>query len=138
MSQQENMVPPSYRMLYIGNSPSGLLGLDELLLELLEDGITPDDQALDEKLISGIKKNNFVPKSASNDYATALKHEFSTFYTAKKVAQRCVPATTAHGKGTRGRISPGFQLSLSTFVMVVLPVLKSAQKMYLKRNQMAR
>jgi NAD-dependent dihydropyrimidine dehydrogenase PreA subunit len=84
MLQLDNMVPPSYRMLYIGNSPAGLLGLDELLLELLEDGITPDDQTLDEILISGIKKNNFVPKSAYNDYAAALRHEFSTFYSAKK------------------------------------------------------
>ena len=71
-------------MLYIGNSPAGLLGLDELFQQLYDDGITPESQTLDDRLISGIKVNNFVPKSANNDYATALRLEFNAFYVSKQ------------------------------------------------------
>lgn len=78
------MSPLSYRTLFIGTAPAGLIGLDELLRELYQAGVTPDATDLDDKLIAGIKRNNYVPRSAHKDYALALRSEFTTYHNALK------------------------------------------------------
>lgn len=85
----------SYRTLYIGTAPAGLLGLDELLHELYQAGVTPEDADLEDKLLTGIKRNNFVPKSARNDYAMVLRLEFTNFYDALKLGN--VPKPRNYG-----------------------------------------
>lgn len=70
----------SYRMLYIGSAPSGLLGLEELFKECYESGLTPADPSLGETLLKGVRKHNFVPKPAEEDYKTALMREFAKYY----------------------------------------------------------
>ena len=79
------MPPLSYSTLYIGAAPAGLLGLDELLRELFDAGAAPLDTDLNDKLVLGIKRNNFVPKSAYKDYAVALRLEFTAYYDALKL-----------------------------------------------------
>ncbi len=70
----------SYRMLYIGSAPAGLLGLEELFKQLFEDGHTPGFSELGTKLIQGIKRHNFVPKPAYDDYISVLMREYARYY----------------------------------------------------------
>lgn len=73
----------SYHMLQIGGVPAGLLGLDELLSELYERGFCPDDPELPNNLIAGVRVHNYIPKSAMNDYRTALVRAYTHYYAQK-------------------------------------------------------
>lgn len=75
--------PLSYHMLQIGGVPAGLKGLDELLSELYEQGLCPDDPDLEKKLIAGIRVNNYIPRVAINDYKSALVRAYTHFYAQK-------------------------------------------------------
>lgn len=70
----------SYRMLNIGGVPAGLLGLNELFLDLFESGWKPGDEKMKEALIDGSKQHNFIPKPAVEDYAEVLLSEYERFY----------------------------------------------------------
>ncbi len=70
----------SYRMVRVGSAPAGLLGLDELMRSIYEEGICPDDIRLPENLISGVKAHNYIPKPALEDYKEALMREYTKFY----------------------------------------------------------
>jgi len=70
-------------MLMIGSAPAGLLGLEELFKELYEAGLSPTDGNMEQKLIAGVRKHNFIPASAMNDYALVIKREYEKFYRAK-------------------------------------------------------
>jgi NAD-dependent dihydropyrimidine dehydrogenase PreA subunit len=70
----------SYRMIQIGGIPAGLLGLQELFSDLFKAGITPADLDILEKLIKGVRKHNFIPKSAVKDYQDALLDLYQQFY----------------------------------------------------------
>ncbi len=74
----------SYRMLYIGTAPAGLLGLEELFRDLYEQGITPADAELASALIKGVRKHNFIPKTAQPDYQTVLQREYLKYHHARK------------------------------------------------------
>lgn len=74
------MTDLSYRMLQIAGAPAGLLGLEELYNTLFEEGITPNDDTLDQHLIKGVKQNNFVPKSAETDYLAVLRMEYVRYH----------------------------------------------------------
>jgi hypothetical protein len=80
----------SYRMLYIGTAPAGLLGLGELFKELYEQGMTPADARLDDELLKGVRKHNFVPKPAVEDYTIVLKREFIKYYKMRSVGKPVV------------------------------------------------
>ena len=67
-------------MLQIAGAPAGLLGLEELFEALFEEGITPEDDTLDEHLLKGVKQDNFVPKPAENDYVAALRMEYVRYH----------------------------------------------------------
>lgn len=70
-----------YRMIFVGLQPAGLLGLDELIESLIESGCTPEDEDLSDKLVSGIREHNFIPKPAVEHYRQALQREFQMAYT---------------------------------------------------------
>ena len=70
----------SYRMIYIGGAPAGLLGLEELFNTLYEAGHSPEDEAMDELLLSGVRQHNFVPKPAYEDYKTVIGNEYRKYY----------------------------------------------------------
>jgi len=61
----------SYLMLYIGSPPAGLLGLEELFTELFNIEVEPRDNDI-ERLIKGVRKYNFNPKTVINDYLIVL------------------------------------------------------------------
>ena len=73
----------SYRMMYIGGAPTGLLGLDELFIELFESGCSPDDGSINETLISGVRKHNFIPKPVIKGYQEALMQEYRKYFQAR-------------------------------------------------------
>lgn len=86
----------SYRMIYIGGAPAGLLGVDELFNVLFEAGMTPGDENLGEKLIKGVKKHNFVPKPAIKDYQDVLLREYLKYYHARTGGD--APVTRDYGQ----------------------------------------
>ncbi len=73
----------SYRMLQIGGVPAGLVGLDELLSELYDQGVWPDDPELSQKLIAGVRLHNDIPRSVMDEYRTALIQAYEHLYAQK-------------------------------------------------------
>jgi NAD-dependent dihydropyrimidine dehydrogenase PreA subunit len=67
-------------MIHIGGVPAGLLGIDELFNELFDLGATPENDDIGKRLMTGIKKHNFVPKPAQEDYQQTLVREYRAFY----------------------------------------------------------
>ena len=86
----------SYRMVYIGGAPAGLLGLDELFTELFDAEITPNDEAIGDKIIKGVKKHNFVPKPAIKDYQDVLRREYLKYYLTRTGGES--PVTRDYGQ----------------------------------------
>lgn len=70
----------SYRMLFIGKAPAGLLGLQELFADLYDQGSQPGTKENGEMLIAGVKQNNFVPPPAVEDYRIVLMREYAKYY----------------------------------------------------------
>lgn len=70
----------SYRMIYIGGTPAGLLGLEELFNDLFESEHKPEDEDIGEQLINGVRQHNFIPKPAVGDYQNVLEREYQKFY----------------------------------------------------------
>ena len=70
----------SYRMLHIAGVPAGLLGLDELFEALFEDGQTPESPETQQNLLKGVRKHNFIPKPALDDYGTVLLREYRRYF----------------------------------------------------------
>jgi len=92
----------SYRMLNIGSAPAGLLGLEELFAELFTQGITPTNEKLTEFLLAGVRKHNYIPKAALNDYAGALRMEYTRYYKRKQQGK----AMVARDYGNLARLPP--------------------------------
>lgn len=70
----------SYRMLYIGGAPAGLLGLEELFDALYTDGLDPNHAELLARIIRGVRQHNFIPKPAVADYQDVLTREYNKYY----------------------------------------------------------
>lgn len=70
----------SYRMLFIGNAPTGLLGLEELFSELYEQASQPGTKENGDELISGVCTNNYIPKPAVDEYKMVLMREYAKYY----------------------------------------------------------
>jgi len=70
----------SYRMLQIAGAPAGLLGLDELFAELFEAGCDPDDAAILDRLVKGVRQHNFIPKPALSDYSAVILREYQKYF----------------------------------------------------------
>ena len=98
----------SYRMLFIGSAPAGLLGLEELFAELYAEGLTPQSAELDERLVKGVKKNNFVPKPAIPAYLAALKTEYLKYFSAKKAGRAVVAREYGTWQGHKRESIPWF------------------------------
>ena len=74
----------SYRMLNIAGAPAGLLGLEELFQELFDQDIRLEDASLDSRLLEGVRKHNYVPKSAITHYQQALRAAYGDYYRQKQ------------------------------------------------------
>ncbi len=83
-------MPLSYRMLQIGGQPAGLLGLEELFAALFEEGLTPNQEDAKDRLLRGVRQNNFVPKPASAAYADALAVEYQRYYQLRSAGKAAV------------------------------------------------
>jgi len=100
----------SYRMINIGTAPAGLLGLAELFEELYRSGTTSMDEDLDNKLVLGVRKHNFVPKSATPDYAAALRREYSVFFKARQGGKAVVAKDYGQWEGRPRENIPWFPI----------------------------
>ncbi|MFZ5596028.1 MAG: thioredoxin family protein [Bacillota bacterium] len=69
---------PKPKMLKIGNSTIGILGLEGAMEEVASMGPLTDDQ-LAAELLSRIKRSNYIPDSARDAYAEALTAEYKKF-----------------------------------------------------------
>lgn len=77
------MTDLSYRMIQIGGAPAGLLGLEELFSELYKAGKKPDDPDTPGLILKGVRKHNFVPKPAVEEYKKVLGREYQLYYQRK-------------------------------------------------------
>lgn len=69
---------PKPKILKIGNSTIGIMGLEGAMEEVASLGPLADDQLAGE-LLSRLKKKNYIPDSARNMYAEALMAEYKKF-----------------------------------------------------------
>lgn len=73
---------PKPKILKIGNSTIGIMGLEGAMEEVASLGPLSDDQLATE-LLSRIKKNNYIPDSAGDEYAEAQMAEYKMFAASK-------------------------------------------------------
>lgn len=66
------------KMVYVGGQRVGIMGLQTVFEEVKAQGAQSDEQVKD-VLIARVKKKNYIPPSADNDYAVALMDEFKRF-----------------------------------------------------------
>jgi len=70
-------------MLQIGNTPAGLIGINELFERLFVAKIFPDNPESEEMLLDGVREHNYIPKPAIADYVRAITHAYQEFYAQK-------------------------------------------------------
>lgn len=73
------MPNPSYRLVRVGRSMSGMLGLDEIFADLYEAGKSPSDTATQEELVRRARKENYIPAHAEVEFAEALLREYRSY-----------------------------------------------------------
>jgi hypothetical protein len=69
------MEEKDYRLILIGNTQVGLMGLKEIFDELKSQRGKPDSD-LKQMLVEKAGKNNYIPNSVKEEYAKALFREF--------------------------------------------------------------
>ncbi len=67
-----------YRLVWVGNTQVGLIGLEEIFKELKTQKEKPEPQ-LKEMLVEKAAKKNYIPGSIKEDYRKALFREFRKF-----------------------------------------------------------
>jgi NAD-dependent dihydropyrimidine dehydrogenase PreA subunit len=102
------MTDLSYRMLYIGGAPAGLLGLEEHFNQLFEAGHTPDDADIGEQIITGVRQHNFIPKPAIPDYQEVLGREYQKYYQARSGGKAVVARDYGQWEGMPREQVPWF------------------------------
>ena len=66
------------RMVYIGKTKVTLFGLGEIFEELKTKNIT-DEEEIKSFIVERVKKKNYVPSSAEEDYKNSLLEEYKVF-----------------------------------------------------------
>jgi len=66
------------KMIYVGGQRVGIIGLQTVFEDLKAQGIQADESVKNE-LIALVKKKNYIPPPAENDYAVALVDEYKSF-----------------------------------------------------------
>ena len=100
----------SYRMIYIGGAPAGLLGLEELFEELFTAGSTPADTDIGDRLIKGVRQHNFVPKPAIEDYKAVLLQEYRKYYQERSSGNEVAPTDYGYWEGHPREHIPWFPI----------------------------
>jgi hypothetical protein len=76
-----------YRLVFVGNTQVGLIGLKEIFEELKSQKGKPGSQ-LKEMLVEKVGQKNYVPRSVREEYAMALFREFKKFLGEKVEEER--------------------------------------------------
>ena len=66
------------RMIYIGRSKVTLYGLNKIFEELIKSNIT-DEEEITSFILERVKKRNYVPRSAEEEYKNSLLEEYRVF-----------------------------------------------------------
>ena len=72
------MEEKDYRLVLVGNTQVGLIGLKEIFEEL-KGQKRESESALKERLVEKAGKKNYIPSSIREDYGKALLREFKNF-----------------------------------------------------------
>lgn len=70
--------PSSYRQVRVGQFTVGMIGLDEAFAALRAAGRPPDETAADE-LLTRVRRHNYIPPAAVDEYRAALLREYRRF-----------------------------------------------------------
>jgi len=81
------MEEKDYRLVLVGNTQVGLIGLKEIFEEL-KGQKRESESALKERLVEKAGKKNYIPSSIREDYGKALLREFKTFLGEKAEEKR--------------------------------------------------
>lgn len=73
----------SYCQVMIGRAMTGLMGLQEVLQALAEEGVSGDDPGLGRRLVEALRAHNYVPPPAEPQYEAALVREYRRFLEAR-------------------------------------------------------
>ncbi len=71
------------RMIVIGNSMIGITGIDEVFIQLLDEGKGPSEE-LKRELLDRIGMENYIPKGSEDAYAAAFLRENKRFFASNK------------------------------------------------------
>lgn len=80
------MSSQSYRLIRVGRTVSGMLGLDEMFAELYREGVAPEESAASE-LVRRARKDNYIPPKSEPEFAEALLREYREYCRAQAGAQ---------------------------------------------------
>ena len=69
------MTEKDYRLVFVGNTQVGLIGLKEIFDELKSQGSKPES-FLKEILVEKVGEKNYIPSSVKEEYGRALFREF--------------------------------------------------------------
>ena len=67
-----------YRLVFVGNTQVGLIGLEEIFRQIKDQREKPETE-LKEMLVERAAKKNYIPDSIKADYGKALLREFKKF-----------------------------------------------------------
>jgi hypothetical protein len=81
------MEEKDYRLVLVGNTQVGLIGLKEIFEELKNQREKPEPE-LKQLLIKGVGKKNYIPSSVRLEYEKALFREFRKFWGEKVEEER--------------------------------------------------
>ena len=81
------MEEKDYRLVFVGNTQVGLIGLKEIFEGLKSQKGKPESQ-LKEMLVEKVGQKNYVPRSVREEYAMALFREFKKFLGEKVEEER--------------------------------------------------
>jgi len=73
----------SYCQVMIGRAMTGLIGLQEIMERLAEEGVSADGPDAGRRLVSELRAHNYVPPVAQAQYEAALAREYRRFLEAR-------------------------------------------------------
>jgi NAD-dependent dihydropyrimidine dehydrogenase PreA subunit len=79
------------RMIEVGGKEVGLVGLDELFVEMSERASKAEPGALRRELLEGVARRNYVPQGMEEAYADALYRAFTAFLEGESEPDRSGP-----------------------------------------------
>lgn len=77
------------KMICVGGQRVGIIGLQTVFEIVKAQGIQSDEQ-IQHELIARVRKKNYIPPSAENDYAIALVDEYKSFLGLPVGGRKCL------------------------------------------------